>query len=346
MPHLSVSVVVPTYNRASLLERSVGSALRQCEPGDEVIIVDDGSTDETEGIVRIFGGQVRYLRTARLGAGAARNTGVRAARGDLVAFLDSDDEWMPGKLALQRSVLEQFPDILYLFSDFGVVELSGQRRHGGLAGWRDGAIHPWDHILGDGLPSDSIPGLPAAEPGFNLHVGRLYEAFITDWCVCTITVVVRRAEAGDALHFPEDVPTYEDIECFARLAQRGLAGFTDCETAWNHRHPGPRLTDSDKATNADAALTIIGRVWGEDEEYLSIHRDEFEAVMDAHRARKVRFLLGQGRRREARDECGKFFGVPPRSYRVLTHVPGVLMGPVAGVRRRLYRQRDQARMQS
>ena len=71
------------------------------------IVVDDGSTDETEAVARSFGAQVRYLRTPHLGARAARNDGVRAASCDLVAFLDSDDEWLPRKMALQRAVSEQ-----------------------------------------------------------------------------------------------------------------------------------------------------------------------------------------------------------------------------------------------
>ena len=343
MPHLSISTVVPTYNRASLLERALRSALPQCEPGDEIIVVDDGSTDDSEAVARACGAPVRYLSTPHLGAGAARNAGVRAASCDLVAFLDSDDEWMPGKLALQRAVMEHFPEILFVFSDFGVVGPSGERRHGGLLEWRDGVLWPWDRILGDGISSDLISGLPASAPRFALHVGRLYEMFISGWCVFTGTVVVRKEAAGEALHFPEDVPTYEDLECFARLAQRGPAGFVDCETAWHHLHLGARLTDADKGTNAETALMIIDRVWGADEEYLKLHREEFEAVMDAHRARKVRFLLGRGRKREARQELALLFHAPPRSYRLLTYVPGRLMGLAAELRRGIYARRSRPR---
>ena len=231
--------------------------------------------------------------------------------------------------------MEHFPDILYVFSDFGSIGASGERLHNRISSWKSDH-RSWDAILGDGLPSDTIAGLPVGAPRFDLHVGRLYEAYIRSWCVCTITVMVRREAAGDALHFAEDVPTYEDVECFARLAGHGLAGFMDCETAWQHKHVGARLTDADAVINADTALKIIGRVWGADEEYLKLHRDEFEAVMDGHRASKVRYLLGRGRKLEARQEFAKFFHDPPRSYYLLTYVPGGLMGFAAGVRRSLY----------
>jgi glycosyltransferase involved in cell wall biosynthesis len=340
MPHLSVSTVVPTYNRAPLLELAVRSALPQCEPGDEIIVVDDGSTDDTEAVATSFGPPVVYLRTPHLGAGAARNAGVRAASGDLVALLDSDDEWMPGKLAAQRAIMAGFPDVLFVFSDFGMITPTGRRRHHGLLSWSEAALRPWGAILGDGIPSGEIPGLPPDAPSFGLHVGHLYEAFIWTWCVFTGTVIVRREEAGDALFFPEDVPTYEDLECYARLARRGIAGYMDCETAWHRYHAGAQLTDADKGTNAETALTIIGRVWGADAEYLMRHRNEYEVVMDAHRSRKVRYLLGRGRSWEARKELAQFFYAPPRSQRALSYVPGNLMSLVAGIRRRHYALRE------
>ena len=156
----------------------------------------------------------------------------------------------------------------------------------------------------------------------------------------TSTVMVRRAAAMDALHFPEDVPTYEDLECYGRLAKRGLAGYMDCETAWQGHHQGAHLTDADKGTSADAALKIISRVWGTDEEYLALHRDEYEAVMDTHRVRKVRYLLGSGRRLEARQDLADLFRPTSRSYELLTYVPGPLVAAASGLRRRAYALRD------
>ena len=334
MPRLTVSAVVPTYNRASLLEKALRTALAECEPGDEIIVVDDGSTDGTEAVVRGFGPAVRYLRSEHVGAGAARNIGIAAATCDLVAFLDSDDEWVRGKLSWQRAVFEHFPEILFVFSDFGRIAHTGDRLHGGLLAGKDSQSGAWDTILGDGLSSATIPGLPASAPPFGLHIGRLYEMYIHRWCVFTSTVVVRRVDAGDALRFAEDVPTYEDLECYARLAGRGLAGFMDCETAWQRKHAGPRLTDADRAMSADTAVKIIDRVWGVDDDYLRSHRDEFETVMDGHRGSKVRYLLRSSRRQEARQELGRFFHAP-LSYYALTYLPSSLMRFAVAVRGRL-----------
>jgi glycosyltransferase involved in cell wall biosynthesis len=114
-----LSVVIPTWNRARLIGEAVESALGQ-EGGDlEVIVVDDGSTDGTAQLIeRRFGKSVKLLRMAtRSGVAAARNEGVCQATGDLLAFLDSDDLWLPGKLKAELDVLERFPDADAIVSD-------------------------------------------------------------------------------------------------------------------------------------------------------------------------------------------------------------------------------------
>ena len=94
-PHPSIrfSAVLPTYQRAHLIGAAIESVLAQLHPATEVLVVDDGSTDETEAVVRAFPAPVRYLRQENAGAGAARNLGVREATSEWVAFLDSDDFW-------------------------------------------------------------------------------------------------------------------------------------------------------------------------------------------------------------------------------------------------------------
>jgi glycosyltransferase involved in cell wall biosynthesis len=93
MDDLRISVVIPTYNRAPLIRRAVESALTQTRSPFEVIVVDDGSTDETPREVGELGTRVRYVRQANAGASAARNRGVEESRAPWVAFLDSDDLW-------------------------------------------------------------------------------------------------------------------------------------------------------------------------------------------------------------------------------------------------------------
>ena len=106
---LDVTVVVPVFNRARSVDRAIGSIFGQDLESFEIVVVDDGSTDGLEASLTKWGSdRLHYVRHDRnLGASAARNTGIRAARGRYVAFLDSDDEWLPGKLARQLDRMER-----------------------------------------------------------------------------------------------------------------------------------------------------------------------------------------------------------------------------------------------
>ena len=95
----SVCVIIPAYNSACFIARTLESALAQDYPNQEVIVVDDGSTDNTREVVERFGSRVRYIRQENQGPHIARNRGVVESRGEFIAFLDSDDEWLPGRLS-------------------------------------------------------------------------------------------------------------------------------------------------------------------------------------------------------------------------------------------------------
>lgn len=107
----AVSVVLPTYNRSHLLSRSIQSVLSQAYSDFELIIVDDGSTDDTEKVVKSFkSNKIKYIRHRdNKGLSTSRNTGIRAARGKYIAFQDDDDEWMPEKLEKQIKAFETAP---------------------------------------------------------------------------------------------------------------------------------------------------------------------------------------------------------------------------------------------
>ncbi len=111
-----ISVIIPTYNRKPYLERTFASVFAQHLPCDELIVVDDGSTDATvalvEGLAATAAVPIRLLRQENRGAAAARNLGIREARGTLLAFLDSDDWWLPNKLALQSTAMAAHPEFL------------------------------------------------------------------------------------------------------------------------------------------------------------------------------------------------------------------------------------------
>lgn len=107
MTKFRISVIVPTYNRANRIGNAIESILRQSVSVDEIVVVDDGSIDDTEARIATYGDSVRYIRQQNAGASAARNTGIRAASGDWIAFLDSDDSWHPQKIQKQLRALHE-----------------------------------------------------------------------------------------------------------------------------------------------------------------------------------------------------------------------------------------------
>jgi len=104
-----VSVIIPTYNRGWTIERTVDSVLAQTFRDFELIVVDDGSQDDTADILAGYGTDIRVIRQPNAGVSAARNTGIRAAGGEFIAFLDSDDYWLPEKLHVQIAYLDAHP---------------------------------------------------------------------------------------------------------------------------------------------------------------------------------------------------------------------------------------------
>jgi glycosyltransferase involved in cell wall biosynthesis len=332
MAALRVSVVVPTYNRAHLVGRAVESVLAALAPGDELIVVDDGSTDATEQSLEPYAGRIRYVRQTHAGAGRARNRGIEEATHPLLAFLDSDDEWMPGGLTLGRRLLEARPDVLFSFTDFAVHRPQGDRRRN-LAFWHKDP-RSWDEILGPGVTYSSVAPLPTGCSDFRWHVGSLYAPLLRAPFVLAATALVRRDRAGGALRFAEDQPTYEDWECFAGLARLGPAAYLDCETAWQWSHDGPRLTGADAFVRAGARLTLLRRVWGADPDFLARERAMYDDVVLQQHLVRARWLIARGRMSEARAELAQA-GPVPMSHRLAAALPGPVARGLWSARQRL-----------
>lgn len=124
----TISVVMPVYNGAAHIGRAIDSVLAQTRPADEILVVDDGSTDTTADIARTYGDKVRLIVQPNAGAAAARNTGINAATGDWIAFLDADDEWLPHRLAAQTDILKQHPELVWVTGNAILCSCSENRQ--------------------------------------------------------------------------------------------------------------------------------------------------------------------------------------------------------------------------
>jgi glycosyltransferase involved in cell wall biosynthesis len=122
---LSISVIIPCYNQAHFLAEAIQSALDQDVPDLEVVVVNDGSPDNTREVAAHFGDRIRYIEQENGGLSSARNTGIRAARGEYIAFLDSDDVYLPGALVILAGCLDNHPNVGLVCSDALLFDRKG-----------------------------------------------------------------------------------------------------------------------------------------------------------------------------------------------------------------------------
>jgi glycosyltransferase involved in cell wall biosynthesis len=122
---IRVSTIIPTYNNEATLAQAIDSALAQEFEGQEIIVVNDGSTDATQSVIESYGQQVLPLQQENEGPSAARNRAIEKAAGKYIAFLDGDDIWLPGRLSKTVAALERNPSAALVFSDYIRVDRSG-----------------------------------------------------------------------------------------------------------------------------------------------------------------------------------------------------------------------------
>lgn len=319
MSRLRVSVIIPTYNRAHLIARAIRSAVAALEIDDEIIVVDDASTDKTAAVVSAYSDRVRYVLARHGGAGAARNCGLSHATGELVAFLDSDDEWDADKIRLQRTLLERRPDVLFCCANFRSKTEDGVVEPGYLVHWHKNP-QSWDEIISPGVMYSRIAPLTARRPDFRVHVGSFFLRELQSDYMATTTVMIRRLEAGEALRFAEDIRISEDKECFARVASVGPGAYfdTDLSTQWGHS--GPRVSDTNHYALSSAKLLLIDRIWAADPTFAAEHAAEIERVRQQQYLKRARWLLARGRTTEARQDL-RHVSHAPLSHRAFAVLP-------------------------
>jgi glycosyltransferase involved in cell wall biosynthesis len=266
MPGL-VSVLIPTYNRAYCLCRAIDSALAQTYPHLEVLVVDDGSTDATPELVRSAYGsdpRVRYLPKPNGGVSSARNHALREARGDFVAFLDSDDVWKPWKLQAQIACLERLPAAGMIWSDMEAVDPDGtvsaprylRTMYHAYRLFRTEDLYPESYPL-----AEVVPGLRDVVGDARLYTGTIYVQMFAGNLVHTSTAVLRRERLEKVRAFREDFATGEDYEFHFRTCREGPVALMDVPTIQYQVGLADRLTrfTGDIATNYLKTVTAALR---------------------------------------------------------------------------------------
>lgn len=213
----TVSVVIPAYNAVAFLPRAVESVLGQTYSDFELIVVDDGSTDETPQVMEEYEDDVRYVRKENGGSASARNRGIREARGEYIALLDADDVWLPEKLERQMELHRTDPDLMWSYTNWLQVDQETGE-----------TIHRSDQIM-ENQGGDVLRPL----------IGRLF--------IPPSTQVFRRDVFEDVGTYDEsDLHlTSEDWEFSLRVAEKYPIGYLDQPLVRRLRHGGKKTTTMD-----------------------------------------------------------------------------------------------------
>ena len=190
----AISVVIPTQNRRRLISRAIDSVRAQTRPASEILVVDDGSTDDTAPFIAETYPGVRLLRQSNRGVSAARNAGIRAAEAGLIAFLDSDDEWLPRKLERQIQAMEASPGALLCHTN--EIWIRDGRR-----------VNPMKKHQKFG--------------------GRIFEKALPLCVISPSSVLVERSLFDEVGFFDESLPACEDYDLWLRVCARFPVLFVD-----------------------------------------------------------------------------------------------------------------------
>jgi glycosyltransferase involved in cell wall biosynthesis len=219
-----VSTIIPCFNREAFVGEAIESALAQDWPRKEVIVVDDGSTDGSAEVCRKFGASIVFVQQENRGVSAARNLGLELAQGEMIAFLDSDDLWLPGKISAQMEQL--------LSSEAIAVSVTHIR------------FDPPVHIRSRYAVTDA----------------PWQELFRRDILWATPTVVTRKCLIQKVGQFRENLSHYEDRHFWLRLLLHGKLGCVDKELTVVRRVEGPNLS-SQSTGHSDwihSSLELLG----------------------------------------------------------------------------------------
>lgn len=194
---MKVSAVIPVYNNARFIARTLESVLAQSRPADEIIVVDDGSTDNSAEVIKGFGQKVRYIYQENAGASVARNTGIHAAKHEWIAFLDGDDEWLEDYLKRQVELLEANPQLVWSTGNYFTCLCDENRRS-----------------------SKFLPEKCQAMMGKYQYHESYFKAFVADTHGWTGTMIIKKEALIKAGLFRPGQLKANDIDMWFRIAYR------------------------------------------------------------------------------------------------------------------------------
>ena len=257
-----VSVIVPCYNRADIVGETIESVLAQSYQLLEIIIVDDGSTDDTREVVtRYSDPRIRYFYKTNGGLSSARNAGLDEARGEFIAFLDSDDVWHPWKLSAQIEIFSRYGSVGLVWSDMSTFEVVGRviaERHLREYYSAYSVVQLEARHSAAGCLSDLVDGTPPSIAACPFYVFDVFHEMFSGNLVHPSTAVVRRQRLRESGPFEVEVTGHgaEDYHFYFRICALGPVAFLDAPTTLYRVHAS-QLSTCNRLHEARGNLKVV-----------------------------------------------------------------------------------------
>lgn len=256
-----ISVVIPTYNNAHYIRQALDSVLAQTFTDYEVLVVDDGSTDQTREVVAEYGSRVQYVYQINQGLAVARNTGLGTVTGEYLTYLDADDVWAPINLQVKAGVLRAHPELGGVFSEFSIFDESGITSPRGTK-----ELFPFfartGRTFSDVFARHETVELPDGRRA-GVSLGPVFDSLFWGNFILPTSMVFHRERARAVGEFRPELRTQQDYEFWLRFSQQHPLAFVDEVLAKYRRHPN-QLTDHSRIGNIFRAVNGIIDQYEED----------------------------------------------------------------------------------
>ncbi|MBI5462398.1 MAG: glycosyltransferase family 2 protein [Gammaproteobacteria bacterium] len=299
---MKVSVIITTYNRAQLVCEAIDSVLEQTYRDFELIVIDDGSSADTQQRLAAYGNRIHSVRQPNAGVNAARNTALALAQGEYIATLDDDDLWKPYKLALQVDILDRHPDLAFTYSNFSIYKNQDDIRPNGIQTWYARPMD-WAAFFNTSTTLDAAD-LPAQTA---LYFGDIYTASLDHYFVLPSTALFRRSKIPAGVKFVEHDPICGDWDFFARLSRDHPVAYLDHDTTHNRSHQDAvRLTRTQWKRQLEFRVDLLERLYLQDAEFYRQHKTETDAVYRQRLSALCRQHILEGERQHAHRVLDKY----------------------------------------
>lgn len=241
-----ISIIIPSYNAADCIKKSIKSVLDQTYQDFELIVIDDGSTDDTSNILDCFSNKITLVRQKNKGPGAARNLGMSLSQGRYVSFLDADDLYFPDHLEKMIKVMEEFQNINYIFSDAEKIDVKGN--------FEESVIKRWKSIFFN-IPHKKVDDRI-----------RIFNCKLTPYLIkygsfiATPTMMIRKKVFLDGFSFREGFYYGEDNDLWGRIAYDFQGAYVDEVLTRICARPDSLIHDSNNIIRNQKHLLLLSNI--------------------------------------------------------------------------------------